>query len=502
MCFALLGTSMNLLAQKMPSVEIKAQDVFNKTIMQSELGQYMTPKQIAVFMASLFDNSASEEIRLLDAGAGSGSLTLAFLEHFLKANILNVFDVHAWEIDPLMVDQLTIKLINYKDSVKKEEKNNLFINIHLSDFINDSVSILKLSDHKKFTHAILNPPYKKIKNDSKHKLLLHQVGIETVNYYSAFLALSIKLMEDKGQIVAIIPRSFCNGPYYKSFRKLILNSCAIKQIHLFESRKNLFKGDNVLQENVIIYLEKNGIQGSVQVSKSFDANFDDYECETYSFNSIIKEENSEFFIHIPIKSVVSLLLPMYSLAKLNIQLSTGKVVDFRVKEFWSQSYDKDLVPLIYPHHFTNGIFEYPKVHKKPNALILNDVIKKMVMPSGYYVLVKRLSSKEERRRVVAYVFNPTLLNASYFAFENHWNVFHVNNQGLEKYVAYGLASFLNSTFFEDCFRGFSGLTQVNATDLRMMKYPSIAKLSELGKKTYNKRLSQVEIDEYVQSINH
>ena len=53
----------------------------------------------------------------------------------------------------------------------------------------------------------------------------------------------------EGQIVAIIPRSFCNGPYYRSFRDFILERAAIKQIHLFGSRNKAFMDDNVLQEN-------------------------------------------------------------------------------------------------------------------------------------------------------------------------------------------------------------------------------------------------------------
>ena len=47
---------------------------------RSELGQFMTPSQIAHFMASLFDRSRFEDIRLLDPGAGLGALSTAFLD--------------------------------------------------------------------------------------------------------------------------------------------------------------------------------------------------------------------------------------------------------------------------------------------------------------------------------------------------------------------------------------------------------------------------------------
>jgi adenine-specific DNA-methyltransferase len=128
---------------------------------------------------------------------------------------------------------------------------------------------------KRFTHAILNPPYKKINSMSRHRLLLRQVGIETVNLYSAFVALTIELMQPGGHIVAIIPRSFCNGPYYRPFREIILSNTAIKHMHLFGARDRAFKDDGVLQENIIIVLERGVPQGSVAVSTSTDDSLTD-----------------------------------------------------------------------------------------------------------------------------------------------------------------------------------------------------------------------------------
>ena len=47
-------------------------------------------------------------------------------------------------------------------------------------------------------------------------------------------------------------------------------------------------------------------------------------------------------------------------------------------------------------------------------------------------------------------------------------------------MAKGLALYLNSSLFDKCFRLFSGHTQVNATDLRKMRYPSREELVRLG----------------------
>jgi hypothetical protein len=41
-------------------------------------------------------------------------------------------------------------------------------------------------------------------------------------------------------------------------------------------------------------------------------------------------------------------------------------------------------------------------------------------------------------------------------------------------------SYLNSSFVDNFFRQFSGHTQVNASDLRKIPYPSLEFLSEMG----------------------
>jgi len=65
--------------------------------------------------------------------------------------------------------------------------------------------------------------------------------------------------------------------------------------------------------------------------------------------------------------------------------------------------------------------------------------------------------------------------------ENHLNLFHENRRGLPEPLARGLAVFLNTTAVDEHFSRFNGHTQVNATDLKLMKYPSRDVLLQLGK---------------------
>ena len=463
---------------------------------RSQLGQYMTPAVIARFMASLFHYT--KQVRLLDAGAGTGTLSAAFLDSALQRGISTNID--AWEIDPILHRYLQITLGQYA----QRGQGKISTHFYQTDFIEDASFKVQMGTGKRYTHAILNPPYKKINAQSHHRQLLRKAGIETVNLYTSFVALAILLLENSGELVAIIPRSFCNGSYYRPFRELLLKHCVIRRIHLFESRSKTFSADNILQENIIIHLCKSAKQKQVMVSTSHDARLEDYQENYFAFEEIVKPDDAERFIHIPTSHAVTdtPALSQHTLADLGMNVSTGAVVDFRVKDYWSAQPASGTVPLLYPHHFSTGQLIWPKTYKaKPNALHLTPVSRKWLLPNSHYVLVKRFSSKEEKRRIVAYHIKPEMFDVDWLGFENHWNVFHCNKHGLNAILAAGLAIFLNSTALDTWFRVFSGHTQVNATDLRKLRYPSRMQLLALGElANSHESPNQQTIDQWVANL--
>jgi adenine-specific DNA-methyltransferase len=449
---------------------------------RSQLGQFMTPSAIADFMASLL-SYRPVHMRLLDPGAGVGSLTEAFAARFAtQARAGATLEAHCYEIEPLLIDCLADHLGEFESRLKSRQHDFTGI-VHARDFIEAASFDINMGGPR-FTHAMLNPPYKKIPAGSLHRKLLRTAGLETVNLYAAFLGLAIALMENNGEIVAIVPRSFCNGAYYRPFREFLLERTAIRQIHVFESRTHAFKDDDVLQENIIIHLVRGGAQTAVRVSTSFGAGFDDLRIRDVPFTDIVQPGDTERFIHVPTTPEMDARgLFTATLGELGLEVSTGPVVDFRLKAHWLSMPrpPSPCVPLLYAHHFKGGILSWPKDHKKPNALKLNGETQKWLMPRGCYAITKRFSAKEERRRLVAFVIDPERLPDPYYGFENHLNVFHAGKQGIDPDLAHGLALFLNSTAADRRFRSFSGHTQVNATDLRAMRYPSRADLIKLGR---------------------
>jgi adenine-specific DNA-methyltransferase len=429
---------------------------------RARYGQFFTPQSVARFMASLFDFTGAA-IELLDPGAGIGSLTAAF------AHAARTHRIHAtcFEMDPQYLHDLHETLTSL---------DNVAANVRQGDFIEAAVRNAHVPASRHYTHVIANPPYRKIATNSRERALVSKLGLETSNLYTAFLACAIAQCAPGAQIVAIVPRSFMNGPYFKAFRYWLLDRVALDRIHLFDRRDSAFADDKVLQENVILKMRVRSTQGDVVISSSSDDRFVDLRTRKVPFAKVVVPGDDELFIHVPVAGAEAPQMHgRNSLRQLDLDVCTGPVVDFRLREHLLQQPRDDSAPLLYAAHFSGG-FAWPRDGRKPNAIVVNPHTQSWLLPSGCYVVTRRFSSKEEKRRIVAHVLPVDAVSGKWIGFENHLNVFHRNRRGLPERLAHGLCAYLNSQAVDDYFRTFSGHTQVNATDLRRLNYPSIAEL--------------------------
>ena len=484
--FGILMTTFASVALATSSTSISQDATRSSDSQKSELAQFMTPSTIAQFMAKQFRSDRMQRVSLLDAGAGQGALSLAFANRWKQVRLeSSQLVIDAYELDNSMVKLLEPKLREMDASGIIESQ------VIEGDFVEEAAKQIRRQESR-YTHAILNPPYKKIGSKSRTRATLASVGIETVNLYSGFLALSIELVEREGEIVAIVPRSFCNGPYYRPFRKFMLERTSIISIHLFDARDSAFAEDDVLQENIIIHLQKSVPQGAVLISKSTNRDLDNLTTELVEFKRILHPGDEEIFIRIPNRAGQeaneSLSANGCTLQQLGVTVSTGPVVDFRLKAHLRSSASSDDAPLLYPGHFAGGFLSWPRIDfKKANGIAINDATQRWLFPPGHYVAVKRFTTKEEQRRVVAMLVDPALLPETSYGFENHLNIYHENRGPLPEDLARGLVAFLNTKAVDDWFREFNGHTQVNATDLRSLSYPNHDALIELGRSQVSRK---------------
>lgn len=475
------------------------------------MGQFMTPASVAMFMAGMFE-ARKPVLRILDPGAGIGCLSAAFVAAMARRpRRPEAIILTAYEIDPKLIGHLRTTL-DLCRAACDEAGIQFEARIVAEDFFEAGVrslagDLFKARADERFDCAILNPPYRKIRTESRERRFLRQIGVETSNLYAGFLSVTAQMLAPGGEMVAITPRSFCNGPYFQPFRRFFLGTMRFRQVHVFDARDRAFADDEVLQENIVFRAERTTETGAgVVVSASLGPDDPDVRVRTISHDDLVRPSDRQAFIHIvpdgggdPIRQRVARLKA--SLAELGLAVSTGRVVDFRAKDLLRAEPGRDTVPLIYPCHLQRGHVEWPNGRaRKPNALALSPRAEALLLPAGHYVLVKRFSAKEEPRRVVAAVYDPAHVAADRVAFENHLNYYHQRGTGLPATVAKGLAAFLNSTLVDSYFRQFSGHTQVNATDLRSLRYPAWDELVALGRRIGKRFPDQHELDQLVEEV--
>ncbi len=486
---------------------------------RAALGQYMTPDPIGRFMASLFSETDGD-LRVLDPGAGVGSLTAAFAERICaEASGPCSVEFVCYEIDTVLSRYLVDTLRHVEDRCRRA-RVSVTGRLLEKDFILEHGVARQPGlfdgpgcDHG-FTHAILNPPYRKITTGSAHRRALRSAGLETSNLYTGFMFVSARHLREGGEMVAIIPRSFCNGPYFRPFRRQFFAMMRLRHIHVFERRDRAFNDDDVLQENIIVHAVKGGPAHDVTITTSCGSALEldparvvcaaeDLTQRTVPLNSVIRENDPDRFVHIAVDGIEQGIMDRMThfkatLEDIGVEVSTGPVVDFRLKNELRAEPEDGAVPLLYPAHFRGGSVSWPRVMRKPNAIRVSSGSRKWLWANeGSYVVVRRFTSKEERRRIIAAIYGSDL-PGELVGFENHLNVFHERREGMPGNLAEGLALFLNCSLVDRYFRQFNGHTQVNATDLRRLRYPDRATLERLGKQHDALALSQQAIDTIIE----
>lgn len=456
-------------------------------------GQVFTPAPVCRFMAAMLcDLPAS--IKLLDPGAGVGSLSVAVCERVLRLTAPRVLEIHAYEADPRLIPLLRRNLDNSRKALA-DAGHVMRFTIHAEDFVLTHASLVDESHlfgadaHRgSFDAAIINPPYYKISTESPHALAMSSIVHGQPNIYVLFMAIAAELLRPDGQLVAITPRSFCDGPYFRRFRRWFFGRVALRRIHLFDSRRDIFP--DVLQESVITVSERMGAAApTVAISTSHGRDIPRrvpiHEGPT---PLVMDDAHGNASVRIPATADDTRIMEAvaswpHRLANLGLRVSTGPVVSFRATRYLLPSAESEgAAPLILVNNVKPFTTTWPLPLKgKPQGIRICEGSHRLLVPTRNYVLVRRFSAKEERRRLTASCLLRTDFESESIGLENHLNyIYHAGRQ-LTVHETYGLAALFNSALLDRYFRALSGSTQVNASELRLLPLPSLGAIAALGR---------------------
>ena len=472
---------------------------FNQPIkFKKEKGQYITPDNIAKFIVGLINISKSN-IKILDPGAGSGKLSLMLLDKILKNVSVNNIQIDLYENDTSIIDTLKN---NIKIQQKKYSKRKIKFTIIPKNYIVSNTNIWNSNNIEQYDIILGNPPYKKIDKNSPESNILSSIICGQPNLYMLFLALSIKSLKNNGELVYILPRSFFSGKYFKKFREWLFTNCYISHIHSFKSRNKLFNNE-ILQELIIVKIKKIKIS-KIKISNSIDES--DLEKSSHMIvnrNIIWALNSSEKYIRLPLTNNDIQTIDFFDKldCKINdfgVSFSTGKIVDFRSKPYLSDS-PKNNYPLIWSCNFGDTHIKWPLKNSKFYQYIANDENVKL-MNNGNYILIKRISSQGEDKRLKINIILKNIFKSKYFGIENHINYIYFSDQNISfmKFI-YIL---LNSKVYNSYFNIINGTNQVNAIDLNNLPCYNLNKIELSFYDKYKfEELDPDTCDNIIKSIN-
>lgn len=459
---------------------------------RKEKGQVFTPVSICRYMAGLFSR-ISDQVQLLDAGAGLGFLAAAFCERVLALPSPRRLEVVLYESDQTLLPLLDENMRHCRSALAAAGHEMSF-SIRNDDFILNSRTRRQqrtLFDDgemaDEFDAVIMNPPYFKTGADSAHSLAMGDAFQGQSNIYMMFMAKAAELLRPNGEMVAITPRSFCNGLYFKHFRRWFFSRMALRHVHLFESRRSTF--EDVLQESVITFTHRLGMASeSTKVTTSTGKDIPEkLNALILSPSTVLDDSAGDMVLRIPTSAEDTAILEAVEawparFAESGLGISTGPVVLFRTREFLLGTRDgEESAPLLEPHNVKAFETTWPVEKRgKPTAFRICRESLKHLVPAQNYVLLRRFSAKEERRRLTASWFVRAESTGPYLALENHLNYVYYVGRELTIDETYGLTALFNSALLDRYFRMISGNTQVNATEIRTIPFPTLEKVATIG----------------------
>ena len=459
---------------------------------RKKYGQFFTPQKTAEFMASLFSIDLDKsELRLLDAGSGTGLLTVALVERIRENGYQGKINAVCFENDLNVLPTL-------KGNLERLQRElGVDYEIHSENYLTSQNFIQKdfyKDELKPFDLIIGNPPYLKISKDASEAKGMTEICHGAPNLYFLFWAMGIHNLNPEGELVYIIPRSWTSGAYFERFRKFLFKHCVITNIHLFRSRDKVFDGESVLQETMIIKVKKTNKQPQrIKISSSKTSDFKDIRYFEVDYNTVVSE--NQFVFLVTNKEEAQILSRVNSqtntLETDNLRMRTGLIVDFRTREVLSNNEVNGAYPLFYSHHIKDGRISWPDGKEAEYIVTDNNGY---LQENADYLFVKRFTSKEEKRRLQCGIYLKEEFNQyKYISTQNKINFIKCDTPEL----AYGLYVLLNSTLYDSYYRILNGSTQVNSTEINLMPVPSKEAIKQMGKELIGLELTEQNCDNII-----
>ena len=481
---------------------------------RKRFGQFYTPQPVVSCMLDSvgYHGDTTLSGRLLDPACGAGAYLIEATRRILahaRGTAMGPADrcrlvqqaIHGLDRNPLgvLLAEAAIALLLAPEITEAGDELRLEpLHLHVTDTLRhgphpgemhaDAAEDLKRRRGRYadgFDFIVANPPYGKLAlRDLTDDQRVHFADTlyGQPNLYGLFLHTGADLLADGGRMAFITPRSFVSGLHFGPLRRYLAARLSIDRLDTFDRRSGLF--DGVLQE-VMILAATHGRQrqkvelrefggmpvpppkrrvlvpaGSVMLADSFSGAW--MTC-------------ADDVAHRAADAMRAAGTP---LGELGYDTYTGTIVWNRLKDQVRDQAAPDALPLVWG----NGIrpFRFLGLGNRFGQGSHMQVMDRTrnIISRGEALLVKRMTAKEERRRLVACRVPDQLARSErgWFA-ENHVNVIRAEDPQVSLDALLGL---LNSRLFDYVIRAINGTTQVSANELSTLPVATGPQLAQIA----------------------
>lgn len=454
---------------------------------RKKYGQFFTSKETAMYMAGLFSLSEDKDcIEVLDAGAGSGILSCAFVEVMQKKKKVKKIKLTCYETDSNIIKLLENNLNYIKRNAEIEFKYDIVTDNYVtSQYLDFNYMIGGNKKAKKYDFVIGNPPYIKIPKDAPEAMAMQDVCYGAPNLYFLFASMGLFNLKKNGEMVYIIPRSWTSGVYFKKFREYFLTNGKLEHIHLFISRNKVFDKEDVLQETIIVKIKKMSSKPNKILITSSKTNKDFENITEFQVPYDVVVSGEDKYVYLvtnenEVKILEKLNRFKYTLPQIGLKMKTGLTVDFRNRDILRKKDEKGAIPIFYSQHIKNGVVKFPISREYEYVVTDQEGLKQ---ENKNYLFVKRFTAKEEKRRLQCGIYLAKKYpNYKQISTQNKINFIAGISIELSECLVHGLYAIFNSTIYDSYYRILNGSTQVNSTEINTMPIPELNIIQEMGKK--------------------
>ena len=335
---------------------------------------------------------------------------------------------------------------------------------------------------------VCNPPYRKTnkKEIEKYRDDFDEIIEGQPNMYGLFIALCIKLLKRDGVCGLVTPTSFLSGQYFSKLRCFLMKKAQVLSICMVSDRSGVFI--DVLQETALTLLRRmsgtrpSQTKASVSVVSRDGSYLDVGHCVLPNSGAAWPIPRTETDIFLLQKAAASKFrIKDYGYAvrigtfvwnrdKRPVYMSAAEVKRHKVRT---------AVPLLWSSDIkSGGVINFDGTEKEngePCFVNFGDKFHCSII-RRVSVILQRVTSNEQPRRLIASVVPKKLLNKyEGFVGENHTVI-------LEQVVAKPaftprqMADLLGSDVIDRSFRCISGATNVSAFELSQLSLPDPARL--------------------------